>query len=50
MKAMISRCMLGIECRYDAKSKPLDKEILDKLHQKYTLIPNTLLSLFVQKK
>ena len=39
MKAMISKCMLGIECRYDGKSKPLDKEILDKLHQKYTLIP-----------
>ena len=39
MKAMISKCMLGIECRYDAKSKPLDKKILDKLNQKYELYP-----------
>ena len=39
MKAMISRCMMGDSCRYDGKSKPLSKEILDKLKEKYTLIP-----------
>ena len=39
MKAMISKCMLGFSCRYDAKSKPLDKKILDKLNQKYELYP-----------
>ena len=36
---MISRCMIGDRCRYDGKSKPLDKEILEKLSQKYILIP-----------
>jgi len=39
MKAMISKCMLGIPCRYDAKSKPLDESILNKLKEKYELIP-----------
>ena len=38
-KAMISRCMIGDSCRYDGKSKPLEKEILDKLKQQYELIP-----------
>jgi len=36
---MISKCMLGFPCRYDGKSKPLDKEILEKLNQKYDLVP-----------
>ena len=39
MKAMISKCMLGVPCRYDGKSKPLDEEILKKLKEKYELIP-----------
>ncbi len=39
MKAMISKCMLGFKCRYDGKSKPLDKETLEKLKNKYELIP-----------
>jgi len=38
-KAMISKCMLGVACRYDGKSKPLDTEILEKLHNEYELIP-----------
>ena len=38
-KALISRCMMGDNCRYDAKSKPLNKDILEKLKQKYSLIP-----------
>ena len=39
MKAMISKCMLGIPCRYDGKSKPLDENVLEKLKEKYELIP-----------
>ncbi len=39
MKAMISKCMLGFPCRYDGKSKPLDKKIIEKLNQKYDLVP-----------
>ncbi len=39
MKAMISKCMLGVPCRYDGKSKPLDEKILKKLKEKYELIP-----------
>ncbi len=39
MKAMISKCMLGVPCRYDGKSKPLDEKILNKLKEKYELIP-----------
>ena len=39
MKAMISKCMLGVPCRYDGKSKPLDESILKKLKEKYELIP-----------
>jgi len=38
-KALISECMLGVACRYDGKSKPLDSEILEKLNQKFELIP-----------
>ena len=39
MKAMISKCMLGVPCRYDGKSKPLNESILNKLKEKYELIP-----------
>jgi uncharacterized protein YbbK (DUF523 family) len=38
-KAMISKCMLGVACRYDGKSKPLDEKILEKLNNTYELIP-----------
>ena len=38
-KAMISKCMLGVACRYDGKSKPLDESILEKLNKEYNLIP-----------
>ncbi len=38
MKAMISECMLGVPCRYDGKSKPLDEKILNKLKEKYELV------------
>ena len=38
-KAMISKCMLGVACRYDGQSKPLDKEILEALETLYELIP-----------
>jgi len=38
-KALISECMLGVPCRYDGASKPLKKEILEKLKEKYELIP-----------
>jgi len=39
MKAMISKCMLGVPCRYDGKSKPLDEEKIKKLQEKYELFP-----------
>jgi len=38
-RAMISRCMIGDRCRYDAKSKPLDRAILEKLEEEFLLIP-----------
>ena len=38
-KAMISECMLGVACRYDGKSKPLDSKILAKLQKEYELVP-----------
>ena len=36
---LISACLLGLHCRYDGKSKPWDKDDLNKLAQKYWLIP-----------
>ena len=40
MKSMlISACLLGVACRYDGLSKPLDKEIIEKLREQYHLIP-----------
>ena len=36
---LISACLLGVACRYDGCSKPLDKEIIDELRKKYHLIP-----------
>ena len=39
LKAMISECMLGHACRYDGKSKPLSQDVIDRLKEKYELIP-----------
>ena len=40
MKALlISRCLLGDNCRYDGKSKPLPDETLQALRARYDLIP-----------
>ena len=39
MKILISACLLGLSCRYDGKSKGLEKEVLEKLMKKHTLIP-----------
>ena len=36
---LISACLLGVACRYDGLSKPLDKEIIEKLREQYHLIP-----------
>ena len=36
---LISACLLGVACRYDGLSKPLDKEIIGKLREQYHLIP-----------
>ena len=36
---LISACLLGVACRYDGLSKPLDKEIIEKLRKEYHLIP-----------
>jgi uncharacterized protein YbbK (DUF523 family) len=35
---LISACLLGVACRYDGLSKPLDREIIEKLRQQYHLI------------
>ena len=39
MNILISGCLLGLSCRYDGKSKGLEKESLEKLMEKHTLIP-----------
>ena len=36
---LISACLLGVSCRYDGLSKPLDEKILNRLREKYHLIP-----------
>ena len=36
---LISACLLGVACRYDGISKPLDAEIIEKLKSQYHLIP-----------
>lgn len=38
-KLLISACLLGLSCRYDGKSKGLDKETISALNEKYALIP-----------
>lgn len=39
MNLLISACLLGVSCRYDGKTKPLDEKILNKLKEKHHLIP-----------
>lgn len=36
-KILVSACLLGLSCRYDGKSKPVDEVIA--LKEKYSLIP-----------
>ena len=37
--ALISACLLGVSCRYDGLSKPLDAEIINALQARCHLIP-----------
>lgn len=36
---LTSACLLGVTCRYDGRSKPLDKAALCALMEKYCVIP-----------
>ena len=36
---LISACLLGVACRWDGASRPLDAEALEKLKARYALIP-----------
>lgn len=36
---LISACLLGVACRYDGCRKPLPPSVIEKLKQKYCLIP-----------
>lgn len=36
---LISACLLGVSCRYDGLSKPLDTKIIENLRSRYHLIP-----------
>ncbi|MBQ8496354.1 MAG: DUF523 domain-containing protein [Clostridia bacterium] len=36
---LISACLLGVVCRYDGLSKPIDRQRIDALKEKYHLIP-----------
>ena len=36
---LISACLLGVSCRYDGLSKPLDNDVLSKWKERYCLIP-----------
>ena len=38
-KALISACLLGVNCRYDGKNNKLPEERLKKLMEEYELIP-----------
>ena len=38
-KILISACLLGERCRYDGKSKPMEKDLIDKLKREYMLFP-----------
>ena len=37
--ALISACLLGVSCRYDGLTKPLDADIISALQARYHLIP-----------
>ena len=36
---LISGCMLGLCCRFDGESKPIGKDLLNALREKFALIP-----------
>ncbi len=36
---LISACLLGLACRYDGRSVPLDAAALDKLKERWSLVP-----------
>lgn len=36
---LISACLLGVACRYDGASRPLDEAALDALRARYQLVP-----------
>ena len=36
---LISACLLGAACRYDGASRPLDAQTLEKLKERYALVP-----------
>ena len=38
-KLLISACLLGEPCRYDGRSKPLPPEPLERLREKFDLVP-----------
>lgn len=38
-KAIVSACLLGVECRYDGGSNRLPDDKLERLKEKYELIP-----------
>ena len=38
-KALISACLLGVNCRYDGKNNKLPDDKLEELKEKYELIP-----------
>ncbi len=38
MRILISGCLLGLRCRFDGASRPLSKELLDRLKEEFELI------------
>ena len=36
---LISACLLGLSCRYDGLSKPMEKSLIEQLQKRYHLIP-----------
>ncbi len=39
MAILISACLLGVRCRYDGESRPLPREILERLEKAGPLVP-----------
>lgn len=39
MNLLISGCLLGLACRYDGESRPLPERTLERLRERFTLIP-----------